>query len=619
MSNNSGYDNREPDSQVRSIIKQLNEERPSKEKSREVVVRADGTKAIRVVKKRKVMISGEEKSRKAKKRFLYTILTLFILGGLLAGFVTVRMSSMSSDSYIQEKQEELRQAWGAKSVRCVGARVNGFTFTVESVVMDFPEESMIEHVELKNISAVLSLSSFFSGVLQGDELVIGSAEVRVRGDVETLSMPSSTGKELWKFKRISCPRFSFSIGDEAVSPLVIKQSSAYAYSPNGGNESLAIMFEGGELSLRGMDSATIEKGKLLLSRAAVEDLSFRCTVPDPSVSDAELRPQFIISGKIENGGNLTGPYRFASRNVRFDQLSGRRFARFFAATSNEDISVDGASASYVRLPFNNQPLAFFGKFIVKDVSVFSFPAQNVLNRHIRIPRTQSARMLSYTPIVVGSGKVELTEQDGVMTLTLVEVLDPERIWLKGTVSVNAEHALSGSLEYGIPETLALSEYTDQLPDRIFSDDGSYAWLTTSLSGNSATPQDNGEELDAAQEHTRTDRRRSADFDNIVDRMVSSGSTSPGTSESGTPASAGDSSSTATPAPELPQQPMQPQLPQEPQQPQQSEQPQQPAVPSLQPQQPQPQQPAVPSLQLPEDDLGNPGGGGLSLPTDGQLF
>ena len=45
-------ENEEDLSQVRSIIKHLNEDKPSKERTREVVVRADGTKVIRVTKKR---------------------------------------------------------------------------------------------------------------------------------------------------------------------------------------------------------------------------------------------------------------------------------------------------------------------------------------------------------------------------------------------------------------------------------------------------------------------------------------------------------------------------------------------------------------------------------------
>ena len=72
------------DSQVRNIINQLNNDRPSKEKKREVVVRPDGTKVVRVTKKRKVMVTNEEKKVRARRQFLISLVALLlILGGAL--------------------------------------------------------------------------------------------------------------------------------------------------------------------------------------------------------------------------------------------------------------------------------------------------------------------------------------------------------------------------------------------------------------------------------------------------------------------------------------------------------------------------------------------------------
>ena len=48
-------DREEKNSQVRNIINQLNADKPAQEKSREVVTRADGSKVVRVTKRRKVL------------------------------------------------------------------------------------------------------------------------------------------------------------------------------------------------------------------------------------------------------------------------------------------------------------------------------------------------------------------------------------------------------------------------------------------------------------------------------------------------------------------------------------------------------------------------------------
>ena len=57
-------DDEEDLTQVRSIIKQLNEEKPSQEREREVITRADGTKMVRVTKKRRVMLTSADKRRR---------------------------------------------------------------------------------------------------------------------------------------------------------------------------------------------------------------------------------------------------------------------------------------------------------------------------------------------------------------------------------------------------------------------------------------------------------------------------------------------------------------------------------------------------------------------------
>ena len=69
----------EDSSQVRSIINLLNGEKPSTERSREVVVRADGTKVVRVTKKRRVMVTKADKSRRARKNLLFSIIFVLLL------------------------------------------------------------------------------------------------------------------------------------------------------------------------------------------------------------------------------------------------------------------------------------------------------------------------------------------------------------------------------------------------------------------------------------------------------------------------------------------------------------------------------------------------------------
>ena len=118
-------DREEKNSQVRNIINQLNADKPAQEKSREVVTRADGTKVVRVTKKRKVVVSKEEKNRRSRKGFVYSILVSVLVLACLVGIFAFRVSMMSGESYFNEASQKLQQAYGAKSVRLVGTLVSG--------------------------------------------------------------------------------------------------------------------------------------------------------------------------------------------------------------------------------------------------------------------------------------------------------------------------------------------------------------------------------------------------------------------------------------------------------------------------------------------------------------
>ena len=171
-------------SQVRNIINQLNEDTPSRERRREVVTRPDGTKVVRVTKKRRVMVSEKEKNRRSRKQFMLTLLTVFLLACGFVAYVVYRAAVMCSADYLAQKQEDICRAWGATSVVMQGTTLEGTTLKVASLVAEFPEASNIERVELKGITAPLSLKSFVSGVFSSEDVNIQMANIRLRREVK---------------------------------------------------------------------------------------------------------------------------------------------------------------------------------------------------------------------------------------------------------------------------------------------------------------------------------------------------------------------------------------------------------------------------------------------------
>lgn len=592
----SPYRNDEPESQVRSIIKQLNEERPSQERSREVVVRPDGTKVVRVIKKRKVTITSVEKNRHAKRRFLILLLFLLFLAGGMAAVVSFRMSAMSGESYIQARQEELRQAWGATSVHCTGAKISGFSMNVESLVAEFPESSIIRRVEMRNLRASLATTSFFSGIPESDDLKMDSAVVCLREDVRNFTMPRHEGRELWKVKRVSCDKLSFYVGDETSSPLSVKQASAYMYHPESGEGSRVLILSDGVLQMRGWKPIVITDAKMIFSDIAVDDIHLRGTLDVDKKEQDTASTSISLSGNIRKDADMSGPFAFESLNINFADLSNGRFSQFFNGVTTAERGQKTLSA-YMTLPLQRQTPLFSGSFRLKDVRITSFPALMMITDHL-----EPIRRKAYLPPNIGEATVELLQDEEKATLRIADgnAVERELISLRADVAIDSSNNLSGSVEYGIPSKLTHVEYPDGLADPIFRDDGVYAWLSTTVSGPANVPTDNSAELDAQAMVVRADRPKRIPFDELdVDELSDK-------MKARAAAVSADSDSS----------PQQPQPPSE--------------QPALQQQQvtPQPNQPAQESssgvnlLKLPGDSLEkerNPNSGGLSLPTDDSFF
>ncbi len=497
-------DSPEESSQVRNIIRQLNEDAPGKEKGREVVVRPDGSKMVRVTKKRKMMVTREEKNRSGRRLFMQSLFALLLILAGIIGFFFYRMSTMSGDQYLADRGQELQRLWGASSVRCTGAVIDGINFHISNVVAEFPESSMIERVELSELDSELDLSSFFTGVLSGDNLKVARAHIHLRGSARRLSLPQAQGEELWRFRRVSCPDFSVSFAGEEASPWSIRHSSAYMYRPSAGSSLTVVTLDGGTMQMRGWKAISIQSAKLHFSQLAVEDFSLTGTTDNAYTTTESTRSSIAFSGSLADGAELAGPYYFVADNMNFSEFSEGRFNKFFAARTVRPTLNAGAPSTQVRLPLDRFFPQFMGTFNLKDVSISGFPAMQMMTEHL-----EPVKRKRYLPARILQGTVRLHHDGAAMVLSFDEsgMVERDIITLRGEMRVEESSELSGTLDYGIPVVLTRAEYRDGRPDPIFREDGHLAWVATKLSGPAAHPQDDSHELEAAAIPERANRER----------------------------------------------------------------------------------------------------------------
>ncbi len=500
----------ENSSQVRSIIRQLNEERPSQEKHREVVVRPDGTKAVRVTKKRKVMVTKEEHRRRGRRAFMAFLFTCLLALGVLIAFFAFRMSTMSGETYLAQRSQELAELWGAKEVRCTGAVIDGFKFRISNIVADFPEDSLLKRVELSELEAELDMGTFFNGKLIGDEMSISRAHIHLNPAVKELRLPQLQGETPWRFARISCPEFSISYAPEGAKAWAIEHSSAYMYHPSESSTMTVVTLDGGTMKMRGWKDIHIETGKVQFSQLAIEEFSISGTTDHSNSTTESSRTSLVLSGSLADGAALAGPYSMVADNMNMTEFTEGRYNSFLSARTVRPPLHSGAPSTHILLPLEQSAPKFSGTFHLKEVIFSGFPAQQLMLEHI-----EPIKRKRYMPPQILMATANLSHEGETMVLSFDEsdMVERDVITLRGSIRVNDVNELSGTLDYGLPSLLTRTEYRDGKADPIFREKGQTAWLATKLSGLASRPEDDSRETDARAEEERAQRER-IPFENI---------------------------------------------------------------------------------------------------------
>lgn len=497
----------ESQTQVRDIIRRINEEKPSHAKKREVVVRPDGTKVIRVTKKRRVMMTEKDIRKRSRKHLVAFISIAFLALCVVSAFFFYRMAVMSGEDYLQSRVDELKNAWGAESVRVVGSGVSGTTLHVSSIVAEFPDDCLLEQVELNDLSAELSAESFFREIAQSDVLKIKRANFILRPEAKQMRMPVLNGMPVWKFDRMECDDFSVSWGRGEFARLQLRNGKAHLYYPRDGRDNCVISCAQGTLMVKNWQTIYLSEVKVHLSPVALEDLYMVGSVEMPTDEAQQHRSSIVMRHRIANDEPLDGAFQLRAVNMPLADFTGGRFETFFTARTSNRKSDELLS----QVAFTDAGPVFSGDFELEKIMVTSFPAITAMLEHIE-PRKRR----QYLPPTVEMGTVRLLTAGDEVSLELAEnrVVMRDSLALKGKITINAANELSGTLTYGLPGILTRAEYTDGAPDPIFENRGEWTWLSTVLKGFANQPDDNMADIEALAVEARKSRPERLKFDSL---------------------------------------------------------------------------------------------------------
>ncbi len=503
----------ESQSQVREIIDQLNEEHPTKERSREVVVRKDGTKVVRVHKKRRVTISEQEKNRRSRKKYTRIFLSIFALCVLFAAYLGLKVSMMGGTQYLSDKKEEIRLAFNAESIEMEGAKIQGFTVLISKIILRYPASSQIDYIEMNSIGGSFDILGVTQNKLVFDALSVDKATLVLREGATQMQAPATSLSDFCSFSRVDCKKFSLYTGDFYTSPILISDTNAYLYYPDHNKDKIVFSCRSGnfvvkdwlEFDIRDLRAAFLGDGKIDLSA----DLAM---LSDDTKEQGKTEQYLEIRTRIIDGDSFYGPYDFTCSNISIADLTKARLSAFFAATTKM-MSAKDEQSSKSTITFNNQGEmpTISADLAVGNISWYHFPALQEIQKHV-----ESRKRSLYTKLLIPYGRIHLDSSPKNISVSFKdnEMSEPYSIVLVGNLSVDEDGALSGDLGYGVPASLTRREYPDGLSDPIFKEEGAFAWLRTKLSGTNLMPEDDSLDLHLSAEEARQSRPKPNNLDVI---------------------------------------------------------------------------------------------------------
>jgi hypothetical protein len=447
----------------------------------ELVIRADGSRAIKVRKrKRRSHQPHKEMLKKSRRaRMIQVAAALLLL--LMAAFAVASAIVYSNSAPFREGVIRMIRDTAGAEVQLEEFRVNPSHAVAGRLLLKWPEGGILGDLTLRGVSASISPAFFFGKSIQGEEVNCAEGTLNLQAPSPiTASTPVTTaGKPSpIRFKRYAIPRFNVRMGDLTRPSASLLESEA-SYETDSENGRLELLLNRGQIYLPGWP-------KLRMDRAHIE---FRDREID--LVFMRLLHEIDSSGMLELVGTVS-PYatdRPSTLDVRMESfllsgIVGPDLGQLFAGRIDSQSKV---KSNY---------LAFTPGSEAGVTLAVTF--RNALNSSLEI---QAFPFLTHLSLMLGDNWYErpvfeteangtLRRQGAMVALEDLHLEQKARMALRGNLTLAADRRLDGTLAVGLPEAMIKSSGHPKLEAMFGPVDGGFRWLSLKITGSGGKPVDN---------------------------------------------------------------------------------------------------------------------------------
>ncbi|MGL5017810.1 MAG: hypothetical protein ACRDBP_06735 [Luteolibacter sp.] len=454
----------------------------------ELVIREDGTQAIRVRKRKRRTEQPAKRERQSSNRMRVaqisaTLILLFLFALLVGGAIVFANSSPFREGLLRK----IEQASGGK-VDLLQFRMNPKTALAYELNLKWPAGNVLDTLVLRNLTAEIFPSSFLGKAMKGEEVSAAEAILKLRypepGE-STRSFPPADGIGPVRFNRYRTPSLSLTLGDPKAPALTLSKSEG-SLNPETVNGSSQLSFYQGEVTLPNWP-------KLRLDRALVE-----FSGEEANVVGLRLLHQTDSRGIFELSG-IVHPYqptRTSSLQIllqffELEGITGPAISRLITGRIDTMPATKSNTLSF--LPTEDSVPSLEATFQVSPTSQIElrgFPFLLSLAQTLDDPWFRA-------PVFDTEARGILRRENGVVTFRDLKLESKGRLAVRGEFSVTADQELSGRLEIGVAEAMIASSKINRLKAMFGPSREGFRWISLIIGGPVVTPSDNFKEIFSA--------------------------------------------------------------------------------------------------------------------------
>lgn len=498
----------------------------------ELVIRADGTQAIRVRKrKRRTHQPHKEEALKKQRIHMLQISAVLILLLLLVLGFAFAVIFANSGFFRKGLIEKITTATGAE-VKLEQFRMSPRSANSSVLELAWPHGGGIQRLIARGLCATVYPRSFLGGRMTGEEAIAQQAIVwlsapgqevqpQIRAKDTTLSpvhfarlaankcdvffgdpqAPTISLKdsEISYFPRVEEPAISdalldndsgfFPSEEESLPSMLAKRNDLrerYDYFPSMGKSVPRLLANRGELTIKGWPKLQVDRAQLEFVDGMVKVLGLRL------YSEKDPRGMLEFFGKVyPYVADQESRLSVVANNFPLEGIAGAELGKIFSGRIESDpvaaseLLLDGGSdgLASMALSFRSAPnssLALHGLPFLKLLS-------NLLNDD----------WFEY-PVFTGD-TVGMLRCDGAgISIADMDLLSRERMAVRGSIRYGRERVYQGVLEIGVASTVIMASGNRRLDLMFGPPKGNFRWVSLNVSGTASSPSDDFERLyDAA--------------------------------------------------------------------------------------------------------------------------